>query len=112
MPDVMSPQEWIDVVTEMETPIDFEKLIADGALKRRSKTTYLVLDRDRVPKHVWRHVRSVTSRTVKGKSTMIISISDRTGTAMKMLSRAVGAKRAQDLVRAASAKASPRIKAK
>jgi hypothetical protein len=78
MNKIMSDQEWLQIVSESATSIDFDSLIAKGILKRRSKFTYLVLDFKKVPAHVWRQAQAVATTKVKGKTTSVITVPDKT----------------------------------
>jgi hypothetical protein len=104
MTKIMSDQEWIQIVSESATPIDFESLIASGILKRRSKFTYLVLEFKKVPAHVWRQVQEVAVTRVKGNTTNVITVRDKTKAMKKLLVQAVGAQQAEKLIAQVTAK--------
>jgi hypothetical protein len=103
MAKIMSNQEWLQVVSQMATPIDFDSLIADGTLKRRSKMSYVVLDAKKVPAHVWRQARAIETATVKGVTKSTITVRDHTKAMNKLLVQAVGAQRAKELIAQVSA---------
>ena len=50
--EIMTPEEWVELGHLLNTPIDFEKLITKGILKKKSGKRYQVLDWRRVPEHV------------------------------------------------------------
>ena len=63
MPDkqskIITPEKLEQLRKDLETPIDFDKLIAKGILKKKSAKRYQILDRHRVPEHVWAQVISI-----------------------------------------------------
>ena len=103
MTKTMSEREWLEVVSQSATPIDFETLIAHGILKRRSKFKYLVLDFKKVPAHVWRQAREVETVTVKGDIRRTITVKDNTKAMKKLLIEAVGVRRPAELIAQVSA---------
>ena len=51
----MTPEEWMELGKLLDTPIDFEELIARGILRKKSVNRYQVLDWNRIPEHVLAH---------------------------------------------------------
>ena len=99
----ISEREWLEVVSQSATPIDFDSLIARGVLKRRSTLKFEVLDSKGVPANVWRQARAVETRKVKGKTKTTITVSNNTKAMKKLLIDAVGTKRAEELIAQVSA---------
>jgi hypothetical protein len=53
--------EILEAAEALATPIDFDQLIADGALQKAGGGWYEVLDPSRLPDHAWRKVKAVKS---------------------------------------------------
>lgn len=98
MAEMMSKKEWLQLVSESAVPIDFDALIEDGILKRRSKFKYDVLDTRRIPKHVWRQARSIETATRNGETRTTITVTDNTKAMKRLLVKAVGERRANQLI--------------
>ncbi|MES9280122.1 hypothetical protein ABEP46_12410 [Cutibacterium acnes] len=66
---VMTKEEVLEKAKILATPIDFEKLIADGILKKKG-AGYVILDTNRLPEHAKSKIIEVSGGAVKfSKST-------------------------------------------
>lgn len=52
LPKIVTREELEQLRKDLETPIDFDELIAAGILKKKSAKRYQVLDWGRIPRHV------------------------------------------------------------
>ncbi|MGV7222172.1 MAG: hypothetical protein ACQ9MH_11640 [Nitrospinales bacterium] len=80
---MIDENEMLKVLEELATPIDFDKLIADGVLEQITKKKYKLLKHDGLPPHAWRKARAMT---IKGK-TMILDFDDCTKAAQKLFEK-------------------------
>ncbi|SBO11669.1 hypothetical protein VME0621_03805 [Vibrio mediterranei] len=55
---IMSKEEFDAISKELAEPIDFDELVASGALKKSGKSYYLC-NQDLLPKHVRRKIKSL-----------------------------------------------------
>ena len=53
--------EILEAAEALATPIDFDQLIADGALQKAGGGWYEVLDPSRLPNHAWNKIKAVKS---------------------------------------------------
>ena len=49
----------VETIRDLATPIDFERLIADGVLKKRGRGWYEILDVKKLPPHALKQVRAL-----------------------------------------------------
>jgi hypothetical protein len=53
--------EIMEAAEALATPIDFDQLIAEGAIQKAGGGWFEVLDPSRMPDHAWRRIKAVKS---------------------------------------------------
>ena len=86
MEEVMSKNEILELLKELAKPIDFEKLIANGVL-RKTGEWYEVLKPEKLPDYAWKQANAA-GQTEKGK--MRIQFQDTSKTAKALYKKISG----------------------
>lgn len=68
---------------ELATPIDFDALVLDGVLEKKSKKKYKLLKPDALPAYAFRQARGLES----SGETIILEFEDSTKAAQKLLDK-------------------------
>jgi hypothetical protein len=82
-------EELAHIATMLGTPIDFDKLVKAGVLRRKTKYTYELLDRSRLPEYA---MRQATAMKVSTGKPAVLTFSGSNNRAQKMYEKITGKK--------------------